>query len=169
MQIDLPYNRAQAVEYARKWAFSRNPAYYDFHGLGGDCTNFVSQCIYAGAGVMNDTPTFGWYYRSPDDRTPSWTGVPYLYQFLTTNDSVGPYASEVDASEMQPGDVIQLGDEDGKFYHTMLVVATRRIPSPRTIYIATHTNDAYMRRLSSYAYAQARFLHIDGVRASETE
>ena len=66
---------------------------------------------------------------------------------------------------MQPGDVIQLGDEEGKFYHTMLVVATRRIPSPRTIYIATHSSDAYMRRLSSYAYAQARFLHIDGVRA----
>ena len=37
------------VNYARKWAFSRNPAYYDFENIGGDCTNFVSQCLYADA------------------------------------------------------------------------------------------------------------------------
>ena len=77
-----PYNRAAAVEYARRWAFGRNPAYYDFNNIGGDCTNFASQCIYAGAKIMNFTPTFGWYYKSLNDRTPSWTGVQYLYNFL---------------------------------------------------------------------------------------
>ena len=59
MLIRVPYNRAAAVAYAEKWAFSRNPEYYDFHGIGGDCTNFVSQCIYAGCGVMNYTPEYG--------------------------------------------------------------------------------------------------------------
>ena len=43
----------------RRWALLRNPAYLDFHGLGGDCTTFVSQCLYAGAGVMNRTPVYG--------------------------------------------------------------------------------------------------------------
>ena len=47
------YDEAAAVAYARRWALLRNPAYLDFHGLGGDCTNFVSQCLYSGAGVMN--------------------------------------------------------------------------------------------------------------------
>ncbi len=42
--------------YAHLWAYGRNPRYYDYEGIGGDCTNFASQCIYAGAGVMNDTP-----------------------------------------------------------------------------------------------------------------
>ena len=56
------YNRERAVEYAHKWAFSRNPRYYDFQNIGGDCTNFASQVIYAGCGEMNYTPTFGWYY-----------------------------------------------------------------------------------------------------------
>lgn len=37
-----PYDREQAVQYARMWAYDRNPAYYDFSNLGGDCTNFVS-------------------------------------------------------------------------------------------------------------------------------
>ena len=44
------YDEAAAVAYARRWALLRNPAYLDFHGMGGDCTNFVSQCLYAGAG-----------------------------------------------------------------------------------------------------------------------
>ena len=60
MQL-LSYDREAAVAYARRFALSRNPAYYDFSDLGGDCTNFASQCIYAGAGIMNYTPTFGWY------------------------------------------------------------------------------------------------------------
>ena len=58
----VAYDRKAAVEYARKWAYGRNPAYYDFSRLGGDCTNFASQCVYAGSDVMNYTPVLGWYY-----------------------------------------------------------------------------------------------------------
>lgn len=79
----LPYDRAAAVRYAHIWAYGRNPRYYDYESIGGDCTNFASQCIYAGAGVMNDTPTFGWYYINANDKAPAWTGVEYLYNFLT--------------------------------------------------------------------------------------
>ncbi|MDE6790670.1 MAG: amidase domain-containing protein, partial [Clostridia bacterium] len=68
------YDRRAAVAYARRWAFSRNPNYFDFSNLGGDCTNFASQCVYAGSGIMNYTPVFGWYYISADNRTASWTG-----------------------------------------------------------------------------------------------
>lgn len=160
MPMVFPYNRAAAVEYARKWAFSRNPAYYDFENLGGDCTNFASQCIYAGSGVMNFTPTFGWYYRSSYNRSPSWTGVPYLYNFLTSNTGVGPFASVATQNEMQPGDIIQLGDETGRFYHSPIVVAV----DENDIYVAAHTFDAFMRPLSTYVYYQARFIHIEGVR-----
>ena len=74
-----PYDRDAAVRYAHRWAYRRNPAYFDFSELGGDCTNFVSQCIYAGSGVMNFTPTYGWYYINAQNRAPAWTGVQYLY------------------------------------------------------------------------------------------
>ena len=43
------YDRRAAVLYAHRWAYGRNPAFYDYEHLGGDCTNFASQCIYAGA------------------------------------------------------------------------------------------------------------------------
>lgn len=72
----LPYNRSAAVEYAHQWAFGRNPEFYDFSQIGGDCTNFASQCLYAGGGVMNFTPEFGWYYISPEDRLPPGPACP---------------------------------------------------------------------------------------------
>ena len=87
------YDRRAAVLYAHRWAYGRNPAFYDYEHLGGDCTNFASQCIYAGSGVMNFTPTFGWYYIDPDQKAPAWTGVPYLYNFLVREEKTeGPAA-----------------------------------------------------------------------------
>lgn len=156
---EIPYNRFAAVAYARAWATSRNPAYYNFEEIGGDCTNFASQCIYAGARVMNYTPTFGWYYRSSYDRSPSWSGVEYLYNFLVNNRSVGPFAHEISAAEAQPGDIVQLGTADGHFYHSPVITSV----SPE-ILVAAHTFDALDRPLSTYVYDRARFLHIDGVR-----
>ena len=156
---EIPYDRVAAVDYARRWALSRNPQYYDFSKLGGDCTNFVSQCIYAGAGVMNYTKDTGWYYISSSDRTPSWTGVEFLYDFLINNDSTGPFATEVTQGEADIGDVIQLGRADGDFYHSLLIVSTYPM-----ILVASHSYDALDRPLYSYNYYTARFLHIDGAR-----
>ena len=156
---EIPYNRNLAIAYARKWALGRNPAYYDFENLGGDCTNFDSQCIYAGAKIMNYTSVTGWYYRSSYDRSASWTGVNYLYRFLTTNKSVGPHAHVVSASEVLPGDIVQLGNEYNEFYHSPVITSV----TP-TILVAAHTYDALDRPLYSYVFHTARFLHIDGVR-----
>lgn len=155
-----PYNRAAAAAYAEKWALTRNPRYMNLDGMGGDCTNFISQCIYAGSGVMNYTRDTGWYYNSPTDRAAAWTGVIYLYNFLTRNKSVGPFARTVNEQEVQMGDVIQLGDSRGHFYHSLLVTAA----GESGILVSTHTYDAYMRPLYSYTFAQARYLHIEGVR-----
>ena len=156
---ELTYNRIAAVDYARKWALDRNPSFYDFEEIGGDCTNFASQCIYAGAGVMNYTPIMGWYYNSSYDRTPSWSGVEYLYNFLTTNKGVGPYARVVSATEVQPGDIVQLGTMTGDFYHSPVITAITPI-----ILVAAHTYDALDRPLTSYIFDLVRFLHIEGVR-----
>lgn len=156
---EIPYNRDAAVAYARRWALERNPAYYDFEKIGGDCTNFASQCIYAGAQTMNFTPVFGWYYRSSYDRSASWSGVRYLYNFLVNNQGIGPYARVVQQREAEPGDIVQLGTESGDFYHSPVITAI----TP-TILVAAHTYDALDRPLSSYVYEAVRFLHIEGVR-----
>ena len=160
-----PYDRTAAVEYARLWAYGRNPAYFNFQNVGGDCTSFASQCVYAGSGVMNYTPVYGWYYISVNDRTASWTGVPYFYNFITGNAGAGPFGRETGIEEMQPGDVVQLAISGPQYQHTPVVVEVRGRPSLDNIFVAAHTNDAYRRPLSSYRFQKIRFVHIEGVRS----
>ena len=168
MIIEIPYNRERAVEYARKWALSRNPLFIDFTGIGGNCTNFVSQCIFAGAPIMNYTDTFGWYYISAEQRAPAWSGVDELYSFLTgsadfkeTNGGIGPYGIRATMPiQVQIGDVIQLQNSDGEFYHTLIISGF----SNGEILICAQSNDALDRPLSSYSYAGLRVIHIEGAR-----
>ncbi|MBE7065476.1 MAG: amidase [Ruminococcaceae bacterium] len=154
------YDRKAVLDYARRWALGRNSQYYDFDAIGGDCTSFVSQCIYAGADVMNYTQVTGWYYRSSYDRTASWSGVEFLYDFLVGNRGAGPYGRAVRQSDAEPGDVVQLGMREKKYYHHSLII----LKIEPVITVAAHSADALDMPLSSYRYDYARFLHIDGVR-----
>lgn len=151
----MRYNREEAVEYALKWALGRNPAYYNYDYLGGDCTNFVSQCLYAGIPQMNYRD-FGWYYINANKKSPSWTGVKYLYEFLINNKYEGPRGKEINKHEIEVGDVIQLSFMDNIFGHTLIVTSLEN----REIRVCSHTIDSKNRLLSSYIYEKARFIKI---------
>ena len=161
----VPYDRAAAVRYAHQWAYGRNPAFYDYEKLGGDCTNFASQCVYAGSGVMNYTPTFGWYYINANLKAPAWTGVDYFYNFMTRErNSVGPVAVSATIEELEPGDVIQLSFDGLHFQHSPVVVSITGEKTPENILIAAHSYDADFRPLITYEYQLIRFLHFVGIR-----
>ena len=162
MPVVKPYNRQAAVDYAKTWALSRNPAYYDFTGIGGDCTNFISQCLYAGTGVMNYTPTFGWFYINASRRAPAWTGVNYLYNFLIKNQTIAVFGEEVPIEEVQLGDIIQLARTDVGFYHSLIITDVGDLPSVDNILICTHSIDSLDRALNTYEYDTLRCLHILG-------
>ena len=168
MILVKPYNRERAVEYAMRWALDRNPLFIDFTGIGGNCTNFVSQCVLAGSCTMNYTPDFGWYYISAEDRAPAWSSVDYFYDFMVDtpifaeqNGGIGPFAREVPREEAVLGDVIQYANADGDWYHTVLICGF----DGEEILVCAQSDDARNRPLSSYTNAvQYRFLHIEGVR-----
>lgn len=159
----MQYNRDAAVAYADKWAYGRNPRFFDFLDLGGDCTNFASQVLYAGSGVMNYTPLYGWFYISTNDRTPSWTGVEELYRFLVSNTGAGPQARVTGLAEIDRGDIIQLKFDYGERFDHSPVVIDVGMRTPNTILLAAHSNDANCRPLSSYNYRELRPLHIVNV------
>ena len=163
MLVMKPYDRVRAVSYAERWALSRNPLFVDYTGRGGNCTNFVSQSIYAGSCIMNYTPVFGWYYITDNQRAPAWTGVTYLFNFLTENVGVGPYGTQVGKEEVEVGDVVQLYRAAVGWYHSLLVVG---IDEDGELLLAAQSDDAYNRRLDSYTYESVRFIHILGVRMS---
>ena len=159
-----PYDRQAAVDYAHRWAYHRNPNFYNFDELGGDCTNFASQCLYAGTGVMNYTPTFGWYYNSQYSRAPALTGGPYFYNFLTRKKKdIGPVGEETSMSQILPGDFVQLRFIPGPFAHNPVIVSVGSPPALDNILVAAHSEDADYRPLSTYPIAQVRFLHILGI------
>lgn len=161
---EIIYNREKVIEYAKKWAYNRNPQYYDFDNVGGDCTSFASQCIYAGAKIMNYSKQNGWYYISGNNKSPSWSGVEFLYNFLTQNKSVGPYGYQVEQNKIELGDIAQLSFDGNKFSHSLVIVKIQDKTDLNQIFISSHTFDSFNKRISEYNFEKIRFIHIDKVR-----
>jgi hypothetical protein len=144
------YDRQSAVTYAHRWALRRNPQYYDYSNIGGDCTNFASQCLFAGLGAM-DYSGDGWFYTDANRKSPSWTGVEFLYAyFLRTGRGAAGQPRD-----LLPGDIVQLSFDGAAFAHSLIVVE-----AGQRILIATHTYDADYRPLDTYSFQALRGLHI---------
>lgn len=156
------YDRHKVLNYAKTWALSRNPKFYNYENIGGDCTNFASQCIFSGSGVMNYSKN-GWYYNTANDKSPSWTGVEFLYSFLVNNKSVGPHAQIVDMNKIDIGDLIQLSFDGNTFSHSLIVVKINYPINLDNIFIATHTYDAFEKPVYAYEFRNIRFIHIEDV------
>lgn len=79
------YSKARCDAYAEKYGRTINNAYRWFDL---DCTNFASQCIYAGGLPQSNY----WYYRGPNNYSRSWTVVDDLRNFIMNHTlSVGYY------------------------------------------------------------------------------
>lgn len=138
------YDRAAAVRYALRHVFRPNPdfANMDTAGGGGDCTNFVSQCLLAGGWHM-DYRASGfateWWYRRlgtapfDEDAKDWWSctwSLPSLFsRYLATN-----YARPMDllakprlAKTLRKGDIICYDwNGDGFFDHSVIVTSIVR-------------------------------------------
>jgi len=128
------------------------------NGIGGDCTNFASQCIFAGGMPMNYNNIYGWYYINGNNKSPSWTGVEFLYDFLMGNNAIGPKGEESYIGKIEVGDIIQLSFDGNIFTHTLVVVQPGiNIYNTK---IACHSYDAFNKSLAEYAFNKIRCIHI---------
>ena len=151
------YNRLKAVEYAYRWWDKRNPLFYNFDDLGGDCTNFVSQCLYFG-GIPMNFAEMGWFYSNLNLRAPAWTGVDEFFSFATSNNSgTGVKVKQIIKNQIQIGDVIQLqllGENE--FHHSLFVTQIYN----GEIFVTCHTADAKDRLLDLYNAEKIRYLKV---------
>ncbi|MFZ5815616.1 MAG: amidase domain-containing protein [Bacillota bacterium] len=100
----MPYDRLRAVQYAAYWWSGFNPMFRAFPGA--DCTNFVSQCLWAGGMPMEITGRRdkGWWYLGPNEQwSYSWAVAHSLRWYLDTS---GPGQKRATARELELGDVI---------------------------------------------------------------
>lgn len=111
-----------------------------------------------GSNKMNYNLENGWYYNNGYDKSPSWSGVEFLYKFLTTNKSYGPHGITTTQENVIPGDIAQLSFSGTKFEHSLFIIDTSN-----GISIATHTYDVLGKKLVDYTFAKVRFVHIENV------
>lgn len=153
------YNRQKVYDYAKKWSYDRNPKYYNYDSIGGDCTNFGSQCIFTGCNQMNYSKNNGWYYINGNNKSPSWTGVEFLFNFLTSNKGLGPKGEVSNINTLEIGDIVQLSFNGTTFSHTLIVIKNGL--SVYDTLIATHTDDVFGKSVAQYSFQKYRCIHIN--------
>lgn len=156
------FNRPAMREYAYRHYNNPNKAFYDFTNLGGDCTNFTSQVIHAGGAPMDSEGKYKWYYYSLNNRSSSWTGVMFLYDYLINNDGLGPHGVDSDFFNVITGDVIQIDfNNDGVFTHSPTVVQPyiRGSGDLYTLTVAARTYDVFNRPILTYPGVK-RYIHL---------
>src|SRR3954447_16668656 len=129
------YNRYAAAGYARKWALGRNPADKDFGGAagyGGDCSNFISQCLAAGAfemipGGRHDRDA--WYCNdNAGDNSNTWSSAQWLYWHLARSPRT---ESLDDKNDLCVGDIVMMqGPGFSNPDHAMMVTHFTGVSTP---------------------------------------
>ena len=165
----IPFDREMAIEYAKRWALDRNPKYFNFEDIGGDCTNYISQILFAGGCKMDrNSVLYGWYYINANEKSPSWTGVEQLYDYLTRAKDYGIMAKEIELNEVEAGDIAQLSFNGKTFQHTPFIVSANRhtdgTVSHDRIKICAHSFDSENRPLDTYQWKKIRFIRVLGFR-----
>ena len=126
----MSYNRKKAVDYALKHALSPNPSflYLSSHiSSGGNCTNFISQCLLAGGAEMSYSTNPWWYRQSSEGHSWSvtWTVAHSLYWHIknNTHKNLKGIKAEIVGlpTELSLGDIIFYENFQGKIHHSAIV------------------------------------------------
>lgn len=159
------YDRQKAVQYAERWWNSYNPAYERFAV---NCTNYVSQCLYAGGALMNYTGrrASGWWYRG--GKNPqwsfSWSVSNSLLTYLATSKSHLQAELVPSPAQLTLGDVIIYDwDGDSRFQHSTIVTGIADDGLPLVNAQTTNSRMRYFAYTDSPAWTaktQYRYFHI---------
>ena len=152
------YDRNKVVEYAKKWAYKINPDYYDFTNLGGDCTNFVSQCVLAG-NLKMDEKYKGWYYKNLYNRSYAWTGVDEFWEYgINNKGDLGFKLKEININEVNIGDIVKLYSKSlNKYFHCVIITKIIKPISLKNILVSAHDYNCYNRSLIEYTADEFKF------------
>ncbi|WP_327204897.1 amidase domain-containing protein [Paenibacillus sp. Leaf72] len=163
------YRRDLAAAYADRWWNVPNPAYEEFEV---NCTNYISQSVFAGNAPMNYTGNrgSGWWYKGRNGGREwwsySWSVSNALTNYLSTPRQSGLRARVVDsAEELQLGDVITYDwNGDNRFQHSTIVTAFDAAGMPLVNANTVPSRHRYWDYRDSYAWTEQtryRFFHIE--------
>ena len=163
------YNRIAAVNYAIRYALTPNKAYKYFKSdntNGGDCTNFLSQCLRAGGAPLDYNGLRPWWYDMRQGRASvCWAVAHSLYWYLKTNQHNNRSAIkglEVNnMDELELGDLIFYENFSNVIFHGTVVTSFVEVDGKREPLISQHTSDLLnVTYRKKYKYKKAHFIKI---------
>jgi Putative amidase domain len=157
------YNGTAAAAYADTYWQNYNPAWPSFANRGGDCTNFVSQALYAGGIAMRTSPPYSgdaaWYMlRKKNQRWSyalSWINaqdqsifaLQYLPGVTEVASCYGLAPGTIAADNAGQGDIVLYDwNNDGVDDHEAIITASDGANpdgTPNWDLVDAHTNDRY--------------------------
>lgn len=167
------YSPDKGILYAKTFSKSYNPLFYSAPG---DCSNFVSQCIWAAYGGYDFSSTEtsyenirkkyrmvpGSWHGNEGGGTINWESVENLYNYLCKEKTIGPNGiglnnkktfESLAPSSINLGDVLQFGSVNKRYSHSVYVTHINGNGTKYSdIYISQHTADLYNRNLLELIY-----------------
>lgn len=165
------YNRAKAKAYIDTYWKNYNPAYPAFSHGGGDCTNFISQVLYAGGmpwvddrNPANHKKSTNWYCKPGATAKDSERRITFSWKIAAVFKAhwikrvelhrMYSYAEAIKninaiANEVFLGDVVQFCYSSSVPYHTLAITGFNRDPEYKIkdIVLASHDIDSNKRSL----------------------
>ncbi len=128
------YSADKAVSYADKYYKNYNTNYSNYNSIGGDCANFVSQCLHAGGVAMNSS----WYWKSYGSRSSSWSYCPDQRTYFAKKGTLIDNATAKNISKGNP--VWYYSSKKGRYSHAAICVGKNSAGTP---IVDAHNNDRY--------------------------
>jgi len=176
--VDKLYNSKDAIDYAMTWVdpieVIRNNDFGVYDDYGGNCNNYISQCLNASGIPMDYLGDFDtqwkWYGDTVNEdedsygESPSWAGVEEFYTYASENTGYGletvvgdnVYSGDV-------GDIIQYAN-NGEWVHSVIVTEVIKDDqgNVQDYLINSNTTDRINYPASAYGYSELRLIKILG-------
>lgn len=163
-ECDHPYDVDSAIAYLYEYCDERNPYWYAYDAVGGNCMNFGSQVLLAGGIPEDERGSAEWYWDGQYDLALSWINVGRFYEYCRDNSGFGLVAdTEAGYYTGEIGDVVIVGfDEDHR--HTTLISGIVRDGDGNVVdYLITCNTTNYRDfPVSAYYYTFHRLIKIFG-------
>ena len=139
------YNVSKAIAYADKYCINYNSSYNSYKGRGGDCANFVSQCLYAG-GFKQDSV---WYRHSV-----AWINV---MKQIAHFKQYGKFLNANNGNLIKGNPIYFDWNGDGVYDHATICVGRN---NSGTAILDSHTKDLYHATWTNWSFKKAGTIQL---------